>query len=71
MVGLGRVELPTRRLGKQRACEGFSPRAIRKNFVSVQKFFRELRDQTIRKHLNARQLPETLVRPFSLVHVVE
>jgi sodium transport system permease protein len=32
----------------------------------LQKFFRELRDQTIREHLKARQLPENLVRPFDI-----
>ena len=32
----------------------------------LQKFFRELRDRTIRNDLKARQLPETLVRPFDI-----
>lgn len=32
----------------------------------LQKFFRLLRDRTIREHLKARQLPESLVRPFDI-----
>jgi sodium transport system permease protein len=32
----------------------------------LQKFFREFRDRTIREHLEARQLPESLVRPFDI-----
>ena len=32
----------------------------------LQKFFRDLRDRTIREHLQARQLPESLVRPFDI-----
>jgi sodium transport system permease protein len=32
----------------------------------LQKFFRDLRDRTIREELKARQLPETLVRPFDI-----
>ena len=32
----------------------------------LQKFFRDLRDRTIREHLEARQLPESLVRPFDI-----
>jgi sodium transport system permease protein len=32
----------------------------------LQRFFRELRDRTIRKHLEARQLPISLVRPFDI-----
>jgi sodium transport system permease protein len=32
----------------------------------VQKFFRELRDRTVRERLQARALPETLVRPFDI-----
>jgi sodium transport system permease protein len=32
----------------------------------LQKFFRDLRDRTIRNDLKARQLPETLVRPFDI-----
>jgi sodium transport system permease protein len=32
----------------------------------LQRFFRELRDRTIREHLEARQLPDTLVRPFDI-----
>jgi sodium transport system permease protein len=32
----------------------------------LQKFFRELRDRTIREHLKTRQLPESLVRPFDI-----
>jgi sodium transport system permease protein len=33
----------------------------------LQRFFRELRDRTIREHLEARQLPASLVRPFDVV----
>jgi sodium transport system permease protein len=33
----------------------------------LQKFFRELRDRTIREHLEARQLPESLARPFDIL----
>ena len=33
----------------------------------LQRFFRELRDRTVREHLKARQLPETLARPFEIV----
>jgi sodium transport system permease protein len=33
----------------------------------LQRFFRELRDRTVREHLEARQLPETLARPFDIV----
>jgi sodium transport system permease protein len=32
----------------------------------LQRFFRELRDRTIREHLEARQLPISLVRPFDI-----
>jgi sodium transport system permease protein len=32
----------------------------------LQRFFRELRDRTIREHLEARQLPASLVRPFDI-----
>jgi sodium transport system permease protein len=32
----------------------------------LQKFFRDLRDQTVREHLQARQLPDSLVRPFDI-----
>jgi sodium transport system permease protein len=32
----------------------------------LQKFFRELRDRTIREHLKTRQLPESLVHPFDI-----
>jgi sodium transport system permease protein len=32
----------------------------------LQRFFSELRDRTIREHLEARQLPESLVRPFAI-----
>ena len=32
----------------------------------LQRFFRELRDRTIRQHLEARQLPISLVRPFDI-----
>ena len=32
----------------------------------LQQFFRELRDRTIREHLEARQLPASLVRPFDI-----
>src|SRR6266851_870244 len=32
----------------------------------LQRFFRELRDRTIREHLEARQLPDSLVRPFEI-----
>jgi len=32
----------------------------------LQRFFRELRDRTVREHLAARQLPESLVRPFDI-----
>ena len=32
----------------------------------LQRFFRELRDRTIRERLEARQLPESLVRPFTI-----
>jgi sodium transport system permease protein len=32
----------------------------------LQKFFRELRDRTIREHLEVRQLPDSLVRPFDI-----
>jgi sodium transport system permease protein len=32
----------------------------------LQRFFRQLRDRTIREHLEARQLPDTLVRPFDI-----
>jgi sodium transport system permease protein len=33
----------------------------------LQRFFREMRDRTIREHLQARKLPETLARPFDIV----
>jgi sodium transport system permease protein len=33
----------------------------------LQRFFREVRDRTIREHLQARKLPETLARPFDIV----
>ena len=33
----------------------------------LQRFFREMRDRTIREHLQARQLPETLAHPFDIV----
>jgi sodium transport system permease protein len=33
----------------------------------LQRFFRELRDRTIREHLEARRLPETLARPFDIL----
>jgi sodium transport system permease protein len=32
----------------------------------LQRFFREMRDRTIREHLEARQLPESLARPFDI-----
>src|SRR6202790_1256135 len=32
----------------------------------LQRFFREMRDRTIREHLQARQLPENLARPFDI-----
>jgi sodium transport system permease protein len=32
----------------------------------LQRFFRELRDRTIQEHLEARQLPDTLARPFDI-----
>ena len=32
----------------------------------LQRFFRELRDRTIREHLEARQLPDSLVHPFNI-----
>jgi sodium transport system permease protein len=32
----------------------------------LQRFFRELRDRAIREHLEARQLPASLVRPFDI-----
>ena len=32
----------------------------------LQKFFRDLRNQTIQEHLRARQLPDSLVRPFDI-----
>lgn len=32
----------------------------------LQRFFRELRDRTIREHLDARQLPDSLVHPFNI-----
>ena len=32
----------------------------------LQRFFRELRDRTIREHLEARELPDSLVRPFGI-----
>jgi sodium transport system permease protein len=32
----------------------------------LQRFFRELRDHTIQQHLEARQLPDTLARPFDI-----
>jgi sodium transport system permease protein len=32
----------------------------------LQKFFRDLRDRTIQEHLEARRLPESLVRPFNI-----
>ena len=32
----------------------------------LQKFFRELRDRTIREHLDARRLPDSLVHPFDI-----
>jgi sodium transport system permease protein len=32
----------------------------------LQRFFRELRDQTIQEHLVARQLPASIVRPFEI-----
>ena len=32
----------------------------------LQKFFRDLRDQAIRKNLKARELPESIVRPFDI-----
>ena len=33
----------------------------------LQRFFREWRDRIVREHLEARQLPETLARPFDIV----
>jgi sodium transport system permease protein len=33
----------------------------------LQRFFREVRDRTVREHLQARNLPETLARPFDIV----
>lgn len=33
----------------------------------LQRFFRELRDRTVREQLAARQLPDSLMRPFDLV----
>lgn len=33
----------------------------------LQRFFRELRDRTVRDHLAERQLPESLARPFDIV----
>jgi sodium transport system permease protein len=33
----------------------------------LQRFFRELRDQAIRERLQARQLPDSLLRPFNIV----
>jgi sodium transport system permease protein len=32
----------------------------------LQRFFRELRDRAVREHLEARQLPENLARPFDI-----
>jgi sodium transport system permease protein len=32
----------------------------------LQQFFRELRDRTVREHLEARNLPQSLVRPFDI-----
>lgn len=32
----------------------------------LQRFFRELRDRTVREHLEARNLPQSLVRPFDI-----
>jgi len=32
----------------------------------LQRFFREMRDRTVREHLQARQLPETVARPFDI-----
>ena len=32
----------------------------------LQRFFREMRERTIREHLEARQLPDTLARPFDI-----
>ncbi len=32
----------------------------------LQKFFSQLRDRTVREHLEARQLPESLARPFAI-----
>jgi len=32
----------------------------------LQRFFRELRDRTVRDHLEARNLPQSLVRPFDI-----
>lgn len=32
----------------------------------VQKFFRDLRDQTVREHLSARHLPDSLIHPFEI-----
>jgi sodium transport system permease protein len=32
----------------------------------LQRFFREMRERTIREHLEARELPETLARPFDI-----
>jgi sodium transport system permease protein len=32
----------------------------------LQRFFREMRERTIREHLAARELPETLARPFDI-----
>jgi|HubBroStandDraft_4_1064222.scaffolds.fasta_scaffold05864_5 sodium transport system permease protein len=32
----------------------------------LQRFFRELRDRTIREHLDARRLPDSLVHPFDI-----
>jgi sodium transport system permease protein len=32
----------------------------------MQRFFREMRERTIRDHLEARQLPQTLARPFDI-----
>jgi len=33
----------------------------------LQRFFTELRDRTVREHLRARQLPDSLMRPFDIV----
>jgi sodium transport system permease protein len=41
---------------------------LKSNFGAdrMQRFFREMRDRTVREHLEARQLPDSLVRPFDI-----